>query len=342
MSKFTLFSLLLLVFFFGLNYRTTDDLPKMRLSEYGFFEQPLAQLKPVASVFPYEVNAPLFTDYAEKLRLIYLPENTRMGYDSLRSFAFPDGAVIIKNFYYFHNATAPEKGRRILETRLLIKETSGWKALTYIWNDDQSDAVLEVAGASIPVEWVDYDNKKRKFDYGVPNNNQCKGCHSFDGKFTPIGPSARQLNRTVNGENQLQLWEKQGKIALPAHFDPTHVPALNDYRVSSGQVNEAARAYLDANCGHCHNAHGPASTSGMFLDIYETNPERLGIGKPPVAAGRGSGNLKYGIVPGKPDQSILYHRMESADPGVRMPEVGRQLAHKEGLALIKAWIERMK
>ena len=61
-----------------------------------------------------------------------------------------------------------------------------------------------------------------------------------------------------------------------------------------------------------------------------------------MAAGRGSGNLKYGIVPGKPDQSILYYRLESTDPGVRMPEVGRQMAHKEGLALIKTWIEGMK
>jgi len=60
-----------------------------------------------------------------------------------------------------------------------------------------------------------------------------------------------------------------------------------------------------------------------------------------VAAGRGSGDRKYGIVPGKPNESILVYRMESDDPGIRMPELGRQLEHIEGVDLIKAWIKAM-
>ena len=107
-------------------------------------------------------------------------------------------------------------------------------------------------------------------------------------------------------------------------------------------MEAAARSYLDANCGHCHNPHGPANTSGMMLDFFEKDPERLGVKKTPVAAGRGSGNRKFGIVPGKPDESILVLRMESDDPGIRMPELGRQLAHKEGLYIVKAWIKNMK
>jgi hypothetical protein len=60
--------------------------------------------------------------------------------------------------------------------------------------------------------------------------------------------------------------------------------------------------------------------------------------KPPIAAGRGSGGMNYSIVPGHPEKSILLHRISSLDPGVMMPEIGRKLNHKEGIALIREWI----
>ena len=63
--------------------------------------------------------------------------------------------------------------------------------------------------------------------------------------------------------------------------------------------------------------------------------------KPPIAAGRGAGNYKYTIVPGHPDESIMVYRINSTDPGIMMPELGRKLIHKEGLDLIRQWIEEM-
>lgn len=47
------------------------------------------------------------------------------------------------------------------------------------------------------------------------------------------------------------------------------------------------------------------------------------------------------IVPGAPDASILLYRMESTDPGIAMPELGRATVHKEGVALVRQWIESM-
>lgn len=319
--------------------------PKLHLSEYGFFNGRLADLTPVANVFPYEVNAPLFSDYAEKVRFIYLPVGTRMTYSDSLAFHFPDGAVLIKNFYYPHDMTQPEQGRRILETRLLVKEAKGWKALEYLWNDQQTDANLEVAGAAFPVEWRDGSGRMQSIQYVAPNLNQCKGCHSYDGAFVPLGANMRQLNQGDTIENQLLVWQKQGKLDLPQGFQPAAASRLAVYRQWTHESPSAtgfARAYLDANCGHCHNPHGPASTSGMFLDFAENEPEHLGIGKAPVAAGRGSGNRLFGIVPGKPNESILLYRMENGDPGIRMPELGRQLPHKEGLELVRSWIKEMK
>ncbi|HOY04362.1 MAG TPA: SO2930 family diheme c-type cytochrome [Saprospiraceae bacterium] len=319
-----------------------DAAVKQKLSEYGFFSGDPKALQPADQVFAYEVNAPLFSDYAEKARFIYLPAGTKMTYRENGAFDFPDGTAIIKNFYYFTDAAHPDQGRRIIETRLLLKEPKGWKALAYIWNAEQTDALLEVAGATMPVSWNMASGKKQDLQYVVPNLNQCKGCHSYDGQFTPIGVSAKQLNMSLpEQENQLLALQKLGRLDLPASFDPLSAGHLTDYRKRENNLEQSARSYLDANCAHCHNPHGPASTSGMFLEVQEINPERLGIGKPPVAAGRGSGNLKYGIVPGKPSESILLYRMEHTDPGIRMPELGRQMVHEEGVALIKSWIKNM-
>ena len=85
-----------------------------------------------------------------------------------------------------------------------------------------------------------------------------------------------------------------------------------------------------------------ASNSGLYLNVEETRPAALGVGKGPVAAGRGSGGLRVGIEPGHPDASILAYRMASTEPGVMMPELGRSLTHEEGLALIRAYIAGMK
>jgi hypothetical protein len=110
--------------------------------------------------------------------------------------------------------------------------------------------------------------------------------------------------------------------------------------MSTGDLNARARAYLDVNCGHCHSRQGPANTSGLFLDIQEKNSSHLGVNKTPVAAGRGAGDLKFDIVPGQPQNSILIYRMKTNDPAIAMPEIGREQVHKEGVALIEEWIRK--
>jgi hypothetical protein len=136
-------------------------------------------------------------------------------------------------------------------------------------------------------------------------------------------------------------WVESG-ILTDLPIDRNLIPKLSDFnQPSSGTLDERARSYLDINCGHCHNRLGPASTSGLFLDIYEKEKSHLGILKSPVAAGRGSGNLQYDIVPGQPQNSILVFRMKALDPSIAMPEIGREQIHAEGVALIEEWIRKM-
>lgn len=318
---------------------------KELLSEYGFFEGKIADLKPSSGVVPYQLNTPLFSDYAEKARFVKLPEGTAATYNSESVFAFPIGTILIKTFYYPNDFRNPQKGRRIMETRLLVHENEGWKGLTYVWNEAQTDAILEVAGDTKAVEFIDKQGKKQSFDYSVPNVNQCKGCHNYKEIMTPIGPSARQLNGDYtysnNTENQLLHWQKIGILkGLDDLKNAPKTPIWNDE--SSGTLNDRARAWLDINCAHCHNENGPAKTSGMFLTYNEQDLLKIGINKTPVAAGKGSGGRKFGIVPKKPDASILVYRLESVDPGEMMPEVGRKLVHKEGISLIREWIKNME
>ena len=93
---------------------------------------------------------------------------------------------------------------------------------------------------------------------------------------------------------------------------------------------------------HCHNPEGPARNSGLDLTAAQRNPTALGLFKPPVAAGRGSGGREFDIVPGQPDKSILVYRIASTDAGIMMPELGKRLVHEEGLALVRQWIAAMK
>lgn len=313
-----------------------------KLSEYGFFTGKLADLSPAEHVVPYDLNSPLFSDYAFKARFVKLPDGTAAQYDDKEVMDFPVGTVLIKNFYYpddFRDATG---SRKIMETRLLIhKETEGWVALPYIWNNEQTDAFLEVAGGKKEISWTHFDGSTKNITYTVPNMNQCKGCHARGNTMTPIGPKAHHLNGdfayTDGKANQLQKWKDLG--ILEGLNDVASAPKVPVWdKPETGSLDARARAYLDINCGHCHNYEGPGNTSGLFLDYHEQDAGKLGLYKAPVAAGRGSGGFSWDIEPGHPERSILLFRMDSDDPGIMMPELGRKLIHTEGVELIREWI----
>lgn len=318
---------------------------KPKLSDYGFFEGHMANHNPVPGVMPYDVSAKLFSDYALKSRFIVLPSGERLTYKPDGSFNFPLESILIKTFYYPTDLRMPEENIRFMETRLLIHTQDGWMGFPYVWNEEQTEADLEIAGKRLNASFIDPMGQSINFDYSVPNFNQCKGCHVNQNRMIPIGPKVRLLNHDFDYDdgkmNQLVKWDMLDMISgLPSVSSLPHTPDYND--LESGSIEERARALIDINCAHCHRLDAPGETSGLFLNIEETDPTRLGIYKPPVAAGRGSGNLDYTIVPQYPDQSIMIYRMESTDPGMMMPELGRKLVHKEGLELVKKWIQEME
>jgi uncharacterized repeat protein (TIGR03806 family) len=319
--------------------------PFERLSQYALFSGNPREQVPAPGVIPYDLNSALFSDYAEKFRFVKLPEGTQATYHADQVFEFPVGTVIAKTFAYPADARDPSQGRRLIETRILKHEADGWVGLPYVWNKDQTEAALDVAGDTVDVSWIHTDGRARTVNYIIPNANQCKGCHKAGETMLPIGPKARHLNRDFayreRTENQLAHWAKER--ALAGAPDPSLAPRLAVWSdPKSGSLDERARAWLEINCAHCHSPQGPARTSGLDLLASQRNPTAFGINKPPVAAGIGSGGLAYDIVPGEPDRSILTYRIASTHPGVMMPELGKRLVHEEGVALVREWIAAMR
>ncbi|MGZ6018272.1 MAG: SO2930 family diheme c-type cytochrome [Phenylobacterium sp.] len=317
--------------------------PAPTLAAYRLFTDEGAD-RANAGVTPYALNTPLFSDYADKTRFLYLPPGTHAAYRAQGVVELPVGAALIKTFAYPADFRRPAEKVRKIETRLLIHRRSGWVALTYVWNDEQTQAVLKRAGKRLDVSFVDAHGQARQIDYRVPNQNQCKECHSLSGRIAPIGVKARNLNGVFaypqGAENQLAHWTRAGLlIGAPA---PDKAPRTAVWDDPAEPLAARGRAYLDGNCGHCHNPKGMASNTGLFLDLEEARPARYGVGKRPVAAGKGSGDLETDLVPGRPDASIIAYRMASTDPGVMMPELGRSIVHDEGLALVREYIARMQ
>jgi len=315
------------------------------LAEYELFEGDGASQQPRAGVIPYDLNTPLFSDYMSKYRFVKLPPGTTAKYHELNEFEFPVGTVIAKTFACPKDIRDASQGERLLETRILLHQPKGWLGMAYIWNDEQTEARLKLAGGTKDIEWIHYDGEVRKNNYIIPNANQCKGCHKWRSKtMLPIGPKARYLNGDFayadGTDNQLARWSKMGVLeGCPAPADAPKVAVWD--KPETGSVTQRARAWLEINCAHCHNPSGPARNSGLDLTIDQNEPYLYGVYRNPVAAGGGAGFRKFDIVPGKPDESILVYRIASTHPGIMMPELGKRMVHEEGVALVTEWVAEM-
>jgi parallel beta-helix repeat protein len=314
------------------------------LSDYRLFADAGNPMENANGGIIYDLTTPLFTDYANKYRFVFVPEGFEAVYRSQDVFDFPVGTVITKTFTIQADLRDDDSAEEIIETRVLIHRKEGWRALPYIWNEDKSDAVLTVTGGTKNVSWIDINGEQQSTGYVIPNTNNCANCHN-EQKLQPIGPKARSLNMDYayasGTANQLDYWTDQG-ILVGAPQDKASIDTIPLWGDTSADLDDRARGYLDINCMHCHEPNGAARTSGLFLEYFRPFGTEVGLCKPPVAAGGGAGDLDYDIVPGNSDESIMTFRMDSNETAVRMPEIGRSVIHTEGVQLIADWINAME
>lgn len=288
---------------------------KARLSEYALFKGKMPDLVPADSVVPILIGSSLFTDYAEKQRLLKIPEGQKMVIQGDGLPSFPDGTLIAKTFYY-----PKRRGTRlIVETRLLLYSNGKWNAATYRWNEAQTDAELLTEGATVPVYFEDRYGKYRHLEYKIPAQNDCGTCHRSDDELVPLGPQMRNLNIDVNvgGENVNQLVYLMKKGVL-SKADVGGIASLPDYKDSAEPLAPRARAYLEMNCAHCHREAG--SAAGISLDLsYSTPFEKTGIGY---------------------NKENMVIRMSTMGE-YHMPKIGTTTPDEEGVKLIRDYIKSL-
>lgn len=341
-----------------------------RLEDWGQFRIEEGRLVLAEGVVPYGLNTALFSDYALKLRTVWLPQGAGPAvWDDTDTFTFPVGTVITKTFYYprggdgfaevalEHDPNAHFDGRaldlsavRVIETRILVRREDGWAAIPYAWNDDQRSTRLARTGAFVDLTLIAAGGRTQALNYQIPDVNQCAQCHitnAASAQLRPIGPRARHLNGDypyAHGDrNQLSHWREAGLLTGGPEADAAPRSAVwhGEMALSGLALEAAARAYIDINCAHCHSRTGHARTSGLYLEPSDPVGPAFGVCKPPIAAGRGTGNRRYSIVPGDSHASIFIFRMETSRPDAMMPELGRSVSHGEGVALVASWIDAM-
>jgi uncharacterized repeat protein (TIGR03806 family) len=323
------------------------SIPYDTLSAYGFFAGTLADLEPAPSVLPYDVVSPLWSDGAGKARFVLLPEGQKAEFGADETWTIPEGTIVIKSFWFPEDKRAPAGARRHVETRLLIKDSSvdeGWTAHTYVWNDEQTEAVRKIAGKQVTIEFIDENGAPATQAYLVPNTNQCGNCHARDDRYELLGLVTPQVNFDLADggatKNQLARLAEAGVFSTPPPA-PAELPAF-PAPFGDAPLEARARSYLHANCSHCHRPGGGGGSSGLVLLAWETNPAKFGVCKGSVAAGSGTGSHEFDIVPGFPDESIMTFRMSSTDPEIKMPEIPNLLPDPSGVELISSWIAAMQ
>jgi uncharacterized repeat protein (TIGR03806 family) len=322
-------------------------MPYNTLAEWRLFADPALQ-KPAQGVIPYAVLAPLFSDSTTKYRFLYVPPGQKITYKDTDRWSYPVGTIFIKTFAYLKDVRTPSLGQRLLETRLLVHEAGGWVPHTYEWDAGQTQATLTVAGDTIDATWIDASGAMQQNAYGVPNTNVCLECHGKVGLTGSLGGRTRQWNRDNDygsgPENQIDHLAKLGL------FDVTPPPAAQRQTLvdpfGTAAVSDRGRAYLDANCSHCHGVVGLAAGTSFWLDWDHTdpvtgNPIDWGVCKVPASAGGGTCGLGFDVVPGHADQSIVPCRTNTLAIKVAMPPVGHNMVDVNGVALLEAWIDAM-
>lgn len=309
-----------------------------RLSETGLYA-PDGSVDPRNR--PFAPQYPLWTDGAEKSRWVRLPEGARIDVSDVDAWRFPPGTTFWKEFAW---------GGRKVETRMIRRTEDGWLFATYVWTEDQGDALLApdrgAAGAYEIAPGV---------RHSVPGIADCQTCHGSSPAVVlgfnalqlsddrdPLAPHAEPLPA---GGWTLRRLVEEDRLAPPRPDLVARSPKIR----AGDPVARAALGYLAANCGGCHNDRGPLARLGFsFQHVVAAGAEAP---EPALAtavgvAGRylipgSSGGASPIVAPGEPSASALLYRMQSRRPASQMPPLGTAVVDEEAVDLVRRWIESL-
>jgi uncharacterized repeat protein (TIGR03806 family) len=311
----------------------TGEFPR-RLTETGLFKSVREHVM-APGVIPYAVNSPLWSDGAAKARYLAMPGTSRAEFKPAidEPWVLPEGTVLVKTFL-LPTADSPAAARRI-ETRLLALRDKEWEGYSYLWNDDQSDAVL-VGKGGLDRSYRVLDPKEpggvREQTWHYPSRAECMVCHSRAAGFV-LGLTTGQLNRDVEGKGQIQTFEGLGLFQKPPPKEG--LPRLADPYDGSSPLEARSRSYLNTNCAICHVDGGGGNTR-MQLRVTMPDSELFLFDQPPQHHSFGIKEARL-VAPGHPERSVLLHRIATRGEGY-MPPLATSVVDAEAVALIRAWI----
>ena len=285
-----------------------------QLSETGLYSDILTRtLAP--GVAAYDVRFPLWSDGAAKQRYLALPAGTTIDTTLIDVWQFPVGTKAWKQF---------TKSGKLIETRLLWKRTDGWLMSSYLWNDAGTDAVAVPQGQPGALGT----------NHDVPSAEQCQTCHNNVGDVL-IGVAAIQLSKESGG----------GFLSELMNAGSLSPPLTSEFPVPGDGTIEEALGYFHGNCGHCHNDEsfvGKLRPLRLKLTVSAQTPEATPVYLTAFGADALHPilNTTKVIVPGKPNQSQLYQRMNVRDLNA-MPPLGTEEVDSQAMTTIWKWISEL-
>ncbi len=360
------------------------SLPICKLSQTGCMD-PVNVTQFAKNAVYYEVNSPLWSDGAAKSRAFVLPAGGKIhvkdceadagdaslaecvapngipnGPADTGKWVFPVGTVMIKNFMF---------NGKLVETRLfmhvdaatagVIQNTSQWVGYNYAWNEAQTEATI-VNNERLAVSFdAGGPADAGEVQWNYPSWLDCITCHA-PGVDT-LGPETDQMNREVDGGNQIDRFVAMGlfddtapqKPYAAAMVEPYANPSLGLTGTPGATTEEEARSYLAANCGFCHrpdvnNFGFDLRYSLSFAQTALCNqPQQTGI--PGYEDGGADDDVDF--APGDHAASAMWIRMAlnvpASDPNEtdnvgRMPELASFVVDPQATDLIASWIDSVK
>ena len=259
---------------------------------------------------------PLWTDNAGKMRFIRVPRGQAITFDKItQKFTIPTNTRVYKTFLKPIVDLNGNNAFRKIETRLIVSRpdtvrpdgTIQQNALygTYVWNDDESQAVLLADPLNNGQPFSDrlktyitdeqkaqpiLDSKPADLQqaltragllrhYALPGAERCVHCHmgsasaSFILGFMPL-QIARRPQGTAGviepamGDELTQLQRFIDYGLIKGMSSPDDVLPLDQSQGARAPRNGAeltAQAYMLGNCSHCHNPRGFPSTKQPAL-----------------------------------------------------------------------------
>jgi mono/diheme cytochrome c family protein len=282
---------------------------------------------------------PLWSDGAAKSRWAYLPPGTTINTADDANWDFPVGTRFWKEFSF--------NGRKA-ETRMLWKASSArWAAVSYMWNDDGTDAVLAPEEGAVTA--VEVAPGRR---HTIPSRAECLMCHGAR-RTGPLGFNALQLSTdrdpgAIHGEPitadmvTLRTLVEEERLA-PNRGDLVARPPR--IRTTSA-TTRAVLGYFAGNCGSCHNQDGEIATLGpswKHSDIADGDAVAKALVDhptmwqvPDVAEGTSVLVSSHDL-----EKSAILVRMRSRRPSSQMPPLGSVVRDVAAVAVITGWMSEL-